>query len=261
MEKLKNIAVLFSVLIFTAACGNQRTLNALGSQDDFSNAEINKDFEAPEDEVVSEQGFLNAEDHTDHNHEALRTTKTFFIEKRNFNLAHGPAKRWDGCKRGYKTRGGFNSDSRCGRGYLHPKFSSGLNRSFHKCSFSAARKAGYPNIEKIFINHLGTYNDRRARNSKRLSNHAYARAMDIKNFNLVDKRGRKHKVSTLLRDYKGKQAKFYDGFRQCWKNSLPKRCRPGQREYKGSVGHKASKLGGNTLHNDHIHLAFPTCAG
>jgi hypothetical protein len=256
MDKLKYILLLLS-LASVASHASPDSLKNLGSKDDFSGVSISSEFESPEDD--SKESLSPDEDQ--HQHETLRQTKTFFIEKRTFNLAHGPAKRWDGCKRGYKTRGGFNSDSRCGRGYFHPSVGKGLNRNFHKCSFDAARKAGYPSIEKIFINHLGTYNDRRARNSKRLSNHAYARAMDIKNFNLVDKRGRKHKVSTLLRDYKGKQAKFYDGFRQCWKDSLPSRCRPGQREYKGSVGHKASKLGGNTLHNDHIHLAFPTCAG
>lgn len=188
-------------------------------------------------------------------------TNTFSIESRNFNLARGPAKRWDGCKNGYKSTGGYNSDSRCGRAFFHPKFTEGLNRSFFKCVFTSAETAGYPRPEKVFINHLGSYNDRNARNSNSLSNHAFARALDIKNFIMVDRNNRVHKVSTLLRDYKGRQASFYDSFRQCWKDSLPSRCRPGQREYKGSVGHRASKLGGNTLHNDHIHLSFPTCAG
>lgn len=187
-------------------------------------------------------------------------TNTFFTEARSFNLARGPAKRWDGCKNGYKSTGGFNSDSRCGRAFFHPKFNDKLNESFFKCVFTSAQTAGYPRPEKVFINHLGSYNDRNARNSNSLSNHAFARALDIKNFILIDRNNRVNRVSTLLRDYVGRQAKFYDSFRQCWKDSL-RNCRSGQREYKGSVGHRASKLGGNTLHNDHIHLSFPTCAG
>ena len=186
---------------------------------------------------------------------------TFFIERREFNLANGKAGRWDGCKNGYKSTGGYNSDSRCGRAFLHKKFSENLNEQFYKCVFQAADTAGYAKTQKVFINHLGTYNDRNARNSSRKSNHAFARAMDIKNFNLVDDRGKVSRVSTLLRDYRGSQAVFYDEFRQCWKDSMPSSCRAGNTEYKGSIGHRSSKLGGNTLHNDHIHLSFPQCAG
>jgi len=186
---------------------------------------------------------------------------TFHIERRDFTLANGKAKRWDGCKDGYRSVGGYNSDKRCGRAFLHKKFTENLNKQFYKCVFNAADSAGYEKTQKVFINHLGSYNDRNARNSSRKSNHAYARALDIKNFNLVDSRGRVTKVSTLLRDYKGKQAKFYDDFRACWKDSMPSSCRRGKSEYKGSIGHKSSKLGGNTLHNDHIHLSFPLCAG
>ncbi|MFV3407990.1 hypothetical protein ACNH6C_05260 [Bdellovibrio bacteriovorus] len=39
------------------------------------------------------------------------------------------------------------------------------------------------------------------------------------------------------------------------------KCRPGQREYSGSIGIPGSELGGNSLHNDHIHLSFPFCPG
>jgi len=186
---------------------------------------------------------------------------TFFIERKTFTLANGKAKRWNGCEKGYKSVGGYNSDKSCGRAYLHDKFTKNLNQQFYKCVFNAADRAGYAKTQKVFINHLGSYNDRTARNSTRKSNHAYARALDIKNFNLVDSRGKVSRVSTLLRNYKGKQAKFYDGFRQCWKDSMPSSCRRGNSEYKGSIGHKSSKLGGNTLHNDHIHLSFPLCAG
>jgi hypothetical protein len=351
MRKLKNTLILFSVLNLATACLNDnRSLENLGSTDDFNQQEIDPDFEAPEDEteavkstcsgfVDTESGNLNVR--TDSNtksticaklpsktsltialeghkdgfikittpkcdqawvyvsekyvglgsdcpfkiEETVPTPKpaptptpedpkeevgdrtpdslldTFYIERQDFNLANGKAKRWDGCESGYKSIGGYNSDSRCGRAFIHKKFSENLNEQFYKCVFNAADTAGYAKTQKVFINHLGSYNDRNARNSSRKSNHAYARALDIKHFNLVDSKGKVSKVSTLLRDYKGSQAKFYDNFRDCWRKSMPSKCRSGQSEYKGSIGHKSSKLGGNTLHNDHIHLSFPLCAG
>lgn len=331
--------LIFLILGLTACSNDLRSLDNLGSTDDFNNQMLIPDFEAPEDETVEQKntcsgfvntnsGNLNVRDASSLNsnvcaqlaskstlmisqegHEngflRILTSKcssefsyvsekfvsvgsdctfaaeeevkpepkppierepdslmnTFYIERKEFNLANGKAGRWDGCKSGYKSTGGYNSDSRCGRAFLHKKFSKSLNDQFYKCIFQASDEAGYAKTEKVFINHLGTYNDRNARNSTRKSNHAHARAMDIKNFNLVDDRGRVFRVSTLLRDYKGQQAKFYDEFRDCWKNSMPSSCRPGNTEYKGSIGHRSSKLGGNTLHNDHIHLSFPACAG
>ena len=132
---------------------------------------------------------------------------------------------------------------------------------FFICISDAAQVAGYPQPSRIFINHLGTYNDRTARNSTRLSHHAYARAIDIKNFNLVDGQGRLHRISTHLNQYSGAQARFYDEFRDCWRESMPASCTPNQVEYRGSIGHTSSRLGGNSLHNDHIHLTYPLCAG
>lgn len=336
------IPALAFVLLLASCADSYRSLDNLGSIDDFKDQILQPDFEAPEDETVEVQntcnGFVNtktsplnvrvdaslnarvctqldskttviisqdghkngflkiltpkckevfsyvskkyiglgsdcefsAEEDVaegvgakpkEVGHATNSQVNTFFIERKEFTLANGKAGRWDGCKVGYKSGGGYNSDSRCGRAYLHKKFSKNLNEQFYRCIFQAADVAGYPKTQKVFINHLGTYNDRNARKSKRKSNHAYARAMDIKNFNLVDERGKVSKVSTLLRNYKGQQAKFYDEFRDCWKKSMPTSCRAGKTEYKGSIGHRSSKLGGNSLHNDHIHLSFPLCAG
>jgi len=349
MERYKAIFIVCGISIVLSACSSEvRTIDNLGSIDDFKEQEIEPDFEAPEDETAEQRlscsalvntnssnlnvrtdASLNARvcgslpskstvmvSSTGHRNGFLRVMtsrcsqefsyvserfivlgsdcsivvegsgndeatnprptvpepvvidrtpdsldNTFFIERQSFSLANGPAKRWDGCEEGYKSVGGYNSNTRCGRAFLNEKFSDNLNKQFYRCVFNAADKAGYDKTQKVFINHLGTYNDRNARNSSRKSNHAYARAMDIRNFNLVDDRGRVSRVSTLLRDYRGSQAVFYDEFRDCWKDSMPSNCRAGQTEYKGSIGHRSSKLGGNTLHNDHIHLSFPLCAG
>jgi hypothetical protein len=351
MANIKLKLICSGLLLFLSACSSDiRTLDNLGSTDDFNNQEILPDFEAPEDETEAQKnsctGFVNTNSSRlnarvdaninaticgkleskstimislqGHKNGFLRIitpecdqefayaserfiglgsdcnfngdnenvverpspapepqptppstidrtpdsfVNTFYIERREFSLANGKAWRWDGCKNGFKSTGGYNSDSRCGRAFLHSKFSDNLNEQFYKCVFEAADLAGYPKTEKVFINHLGTYNDRNARNSTRKSNHAFARAMDIKNFNLVDDRGQVSRVSTLLRNYTGRQAVFYDEFRDCWKRSMPSSCRAGNTEYNGSIGHRSSKLGGNTLHNDHIHLSFPQCAG
>jgi hypothetical protein len=248
------------------------TLDSLGENNDFSDVEIVEDFPAPEDEVVAEPEPIVVEEppverdpaeqpEQDPSDTPSFKVDTFFLEAQNFELAHGPALRWDGCENGYESQGGYNSDTRCGRAFFHPAFSDHLNQAFFKCVQISADQAGYENPARVFITHLGSYNDRNARNSSRLSNHAYARALDISSFLLYDIDGNLTKVSTLLRDYQGAQAIFYDTFRNCWKDHLSENCRPGNTEYQGSIGHNSSQLGGNSLHNDHIHLSFPLCAG
>ncbi len=261
------------LFLFLASCSSDFIgVEELGINSDFSDIEIEDDFEAPEDENVPEEISEVPEDVPEPlppnpdipmpgEYPFEYKVDTFFIQNTVFQLAHDRAVRWDGCQKSFSSQGGYNSDSRCGTGFLHPKFAEHLNSFFFRCVQDAAKLAGYPNPEYVFIRHLGTYNDRVARNSTRLSNHAYARAMDIAFLNLYDKEGTRIRVSTLLRDYKEDQAVFYDEFRDCWKESIENSCNPGQTEYKGSIGHRSSKLGGNSLHNDHIHLSFPLCAG
>ena len=186
---------------------------------------------------------------------------TFRVENREFRLAHNRALRWNGCYINQEALGGASSDNRCGTAFLHRAFHENLNRSFSQCIRDAAGAAGYPEPVKVFIHHVGTYSNRRIRNGRTLSLHARARAMDIVRFNLFDGEGRRYVVSTYRRDYHGSQAVFYDEFRDCWKTSLPDNCAvSGRGEYLGSIGHSASRLGGDSLHNDHLHLSFPLCA-
>lgn len=238
-------------------------LEGLGLQSRFDDVDIPDDFVAPEDESMEEFPGEEIEIPPPQTPPpvVVNLKNTFEFDDRVFNLARGPAWRWDGCAVEKASQGGYNSDSQCGRAYFHPLFADQLNAMFFSCVTQAAEDSGIPRPEKIFIRHLGSYNDRTARNSTRTSNHAYARAWDIVNFNLYHSWGERTRISTLLRDYVDEQADFYDGFRDCWMESLPSGCSPGHTEYKGSVGHRASKLGGNTLHNDHLHLSFPLCAG
>lgn len=254
-----NRLVLFLILACVGCSSEISSVDTLGQNNDFSDVEIGQDFMDPMEETPGET--VVPETPNEQTVEIVSFKNTFFLEDRTFSLAHGSANRWDGCEDGFASEGGYNSNSRCGRAFLHHKFSTQLNEYFFRCISDAAKEAGYPQPQRIFINHLGSYNDRPVRNGSRLSNHAYARALDIATFNLYDSSNKLFRVSTLLREYKGSQAKFYDEFRQCWSESLPSNCRPGQSEYIGSIGHNSSKLGGNTLHNDHIHLSLPLCAG
>lgn len=248
--------------VFLTACTQYSSnLDALGSQNSFADVEIPDDFPAPEDEAPDDEDGQEIMPPMTPPPVQVSLKNTFFIEDRTFTLARGPAVRWDGCIQDKASRGGYNSDSQCGRAFFHPVFAENLNETFFSCVHEAAKEAGIPEPARIFVRHLGTYNDRTARNSSRLSNHAYARAWDIVNFNMYDAQGNRHRVSTYLRDYKDEQAVFYDEFRDCWMAALPDSCGPGNTEYKGSVGHTSSKLGGSSLHNDHLHLSYPLCAG
>jgi len=184
----------------------------------------------------------------------------FSLSDETYNLAHGPAQIWNGCDTDAAVMGGYNSDSKCGKGYFHPIFAGHLNRHLLTCVERASREAYIPRPARIFIRHLGTYNNRNGRQSSSLSMHAYARAMDISQFNLYDDSGKVTRISNEMKNYTGATATFYDAFRKCWKDSLPQTCRPGQKEFNGSIGHPKSALGGNSLHTNHIHLSFPFCA-
>lgn len=176
-------------------------------------------------------------------------------------LAYGPGVTWNGCDPNAMVMGGYDSDTKCGNGTVYPGYAEHLDKNFFRCVEVASADANYRQPERVFIRHWGTYVDRNARNSSSLSMHAYARAIDIVKFILYDRMGGTTQVSTHVRDFKGSTAKFYNSFRQCWKDTLPSSCKPGQREYIGSIGISGSALGGNSLHDDHIHLSYPLCAG
>ncbi|MCJ8277300.1 MAG: extensin family protein [Bdellovibrionales bacterium] len=253
--------IIFCLFAVTACNPLTSELQSLGSNSDFSDVEIQDDFMDPEEEDIESIENIEVINEVEPEQIVIQMKNTFDMGTRLFSLANGNAYRWEGCNKDKASQGGYNSNTNCGRGFFHPSFADNLNDVFYQCISEAASEAGYPQPVYVFINHLGTYNDRNARNSSRKSNHAFARAWDIKYFNLYDKDGNGYRISTYRRDYKGQQAEFYDEFRDCWKDSLPANCSPGKTEYKGSIGHTASKLGGNSLHNDHIHLSYPVCAG
>lgn len=190
------------------------------------------------------------------------TKDTFFsMSPETFKLANGPARKWDGCASAALVRGGYDSDTACSSGYFLPGFTKHLQDHFFACVEKASLAANLPQPRKVFVRHLGTYVNRNGRNSSNLSMHAYARGFDMAKFIISDSQGTRRSVPLTKVEYKGNNKTFYDNFRQCWKDSLPSSCRPGLREYKGSIGHAGSALGGNNLHNGHIHLSYPFCAG
>lgn len=184
----------------------------------------------------------------------------FYLSSTQHTLAHDKAQFWEGCQ-DQIVKGGYESDTVCSKAYVQPAFGRHLNKHFVGCAKQAAAKAGFAVPVRVFMRHWGSYNDRTARGSTRLSMHAYARAIDVVNINLYDAAGKLKKVSTHVRDYSGANAIFYDEFRACWKATIPSSCRTSDTESSGSIGFPSSKMGGNTLHNDHLHLSYPLCAG
>ncbi|MCB0378046.1 MAG: hypothetical protein KDD33_06105, partial [Bdellovibrionales bacterium] len=163
--------ILILIPLFLMACSDRPLgLDQLGKYSNFSDAEIPEDFSDPAEDSEPDNS-SNSED-SGEVVEIVDPTNTFYLEDQLFSLAHGKAQRWDGCRKDYVSQGGYNSDTQCGRAFFHPNFASQLNEFFFRCIMDAAQVAGYAQPMKIFIRHLGSYVDRNARNSTRLSNHA-----------------------------------------------------------------------------------------
>ena len=258
-KSLKKTVISFLLPACFSACSPfQSRLDQLGSSHDYGDVSIPMNFHFSNGETTHAKKASSELFQQSLNGSVMTTFK---VENREFNLAYNKALRWNGCSLDQKAMGGSGNDNNCGIAFLHKAFHENLNLAFFRCVGAAARTAGYPSPAKVFIHHWGTYSNRRIRNGRSLSLHARARAMDIVSFTFFDRNGRGYAVSTHKRHYNGSQAVFYDKFRDCWRNSLPESCAFSQRgEYLGSIGHPMSRLGGDSLHNDHLHLSLPLCA-
>ncbi len=263
---MKKISVLFFLIGFSGCSPFHSELDQLGNSD-YSDVNINPDFSMDDFDSFNNNGDQDVtvveqpQGVTDQSQQTLRESEiSFMVENQIFALARGEALRWNGCYTDQKVMGGYVVNKGCGNAFLHKDFYNNLNLVFFRCVQNSAQTAGYPQPVRVFIHHLGTYSNRQARNGGGLGLHALASAMDIVKFELFDSSGNSQVISTFKRHYNGSQAVFYDEFRDCWKESLPGECTPGQIEYQGSIGHQASKLGGSSLNNDHLHLSLPYCA-
>lgn len=247
---MKNTILLFA-LLFSLGC----------SQSEFQSLELaSQDADQAENEPAGLPDDIPDSVNSMHIEEPV-AFGDLAVSSETIQLANGKGQIWDGCDTRAVVRGGYNSDAKCGKGYFHPAFVQHLNNNLFSCIERAAASANIPQPSKVFINHLGTYVDRNGRGSSTLSMHAYAKAIDIAKFNLYDSGGKLTQIRNQMSEYRGANALFYNSFRACWKESLPRKCQPGQREFNGSIGHPKSALGGNNLHTGHIHLSFPPCAG
>ena len=262
-KNMKEITIFFFFLIGFSSCSPFHShLDQLGSSD-YNDVKIPIDFGPDDFNDNNIQNIITSEEPQQIVEQSQQNSKnnvSFAVEDEVFALAHGQALRWKGCYRDQRVMGGYGVDKGCGNAFLQKDFHNNLNLTFLRCIQDSAQVAGYPKPVKIFIHHLGTYNNRRTRDGTRLSLHAQASAMDIVKFELFDNSGNSQTVSTFRRHYRGSQAAFYDEFRDCWKESLPEKCTAEKIEYKGSIGHETSKLGGSSLNNDHLHLSLPYCA-
>ncbi len=270
VSKKKNIGkftIFFFFLVGVSGCNPFHSqLNELGNSN-YNDVKIPLDFnlddfdESNDNSIQSVISNEQPQQTVQQHQQVLRKNQvSFVVEDEIFALAHGQALRWNGCYRNQNTMGGYGSDRNCGNAFLQKNFHNHLNFTFFRCIEDSAQAAGYPKPVKVLIHHLGTYNNRQTRDGRRLSLHALAAAMDIIKFRLFESSGNSYIVSTFKRHYHGSQAVFYDEFRNCWKQSLPDKCTSGKIEYEGSIGHTASKLGGSSTNNDHLHLSLPYCA-
>ena len=246
---------LFLSFIFFACNPLHSNLYDLGQSGDYNDKTIPSDFEinyfGNNDNLLS----VSSEDPKVKNEHENQIS--FFVENEFFSVGGARVLRWNGCEKNQLIMGGYvrNGNRGCGKAFLQQDFYNHLSRFFFQCIQYSAKSAGYPKPVKVFIHHLGTYS-----NHQRRSLHFQARAMDITHFELSTDSGHSYTISTSKRDYQGGKAVFYDSFRNCWRASLPEQCAQGRDEYLGSVGHKASKLGGYSLNNDNLHVSLPHCA-
>lgn len=166
---------------------------------------------------------------------------------------------WNGCDANSSVQGGFGASAtsqNCGPAKLNSQLAHQIDRFLFACVKHAAGIARFPEPSGVFLSHLGSYNNRSKRGGGGLSEHAFARALDIAGFQLRIPGQKSIVVPANVGSYSGKNRAFYDSFRACWRDNLPRSCG------KGSIGIPRSELGGNNLHNDHIHLEYPRrCAG
>lgn len=256
-KRISQLGTSLLVLSFLTGCADGGDLDWASAQDPTEQDQLDIDEIIDEAEEEISQTPL-----PDQPTPAPDPKVIFHTNGNYYTLARNKALRWEGCHSTALVKGGYYSDSSCGRAFLYDKFVTHLNRHFFTCVERASQTANLSQPKRVFINHMGSYNDRTARGSSRLSMHAYARALDIQNINLIDSRGNVYRISTHINNFKGATAKFYDSFRSCWMKTMPSNCRPGKTEYQGSIGHTKSTVSGkNSRHNDHIHLSYPPCAG
>ncbi len=159
-----------------------------------------------------------------------------------------------------KITSGFNQDEKCTEDKMHAGMKKHMDEHFLGCVQKSADAAGLPKPESIHINHMGCYNERNKRGSGQRSLHSLGRALDIGAI-IFKPSGTKMKMH-VNQSNDPKNLQFYSELRKCWANTLPASCRTGRAEEGfGSVGHWRSGRPADSNHSDHLHLAYPPCAG
>ncbi len=185
-----------------------------------------------------------------------------FSVSASFNHVNDRAVKWNGCSSNTLVKGGKGTNTGCDEDYLHPSMAAHMEKSFFKCAVRASADAGISRPARLHLNHAGTFSNRTVAGTEMMSLHALGRAIDINAFNLYDSNNKVTRISTNIRDYRGKTKAFYDSFRSCWRKSLPRSCQGRySREQEGSIGLPGSAEPNNGAHADHLHLTFPPCGG
>lgn len=192
---------------------------------------------------------------------------------------------WDGCDEGSQIQGGFGGSGAltanaipeqsggkdqgkngCGGAMINPALAEHMKKFLLPCLQGAAQIANLPKVEKVFVRHMGVYNNRTIAGSSKASQHAFGRAIDVAAFEMMDASGKPiGTIDANVKAYKGQNQSMYDSFLKCWGDSVKNTPPPcGGEGETGGLGHSACSPphkdpGGK--HDDHYHLSFATCKG
>jgi hypothetical protein len=143
----------------------------------------------------------------------------------------------------------FGVDNKCNPVNVAKDFVNPLLEQIPKCVNKALKLDGKAPAANIFVEHMGTYQDRNVADSKELSLHATGRAIDIAKFIITTVTGERiiHSMTIASKDHP-----FYNNFNACWKT------------YQGKSASCHPKGGGmidwhDEDHHDHVHLSLPFC--
>jgi hypothetical protein len=143
----------------------------------------------------------------------------------------------------------FGVNGRCEPINVAKDFAPVLLEQIPKCVNQALRLDHEAPAASIFIEHMGTYQNRNVSGSSRASMHSTGRAIDVSKIIIKTTSG---KTITHKMTIGSRREAFYSNFNKCWTT------------YQGTKAQCHPKGGGmidcrDPDHHDHVHLSLPFC--
>jgi hypothetical protein len=143
----------------------------------------------------------------------------------------------------------FGFNGKCEPIDVAKDFAPVLLEQIPKCVNQALRLDHEAPAASIFIEHMGTYQNRKVAGSSRVSMHATGRAIDVSKIIIKTTSG---KTITHKMTIGSRREAFYGNFNKCWTT------------YQGTKAQCHPRGGGmidckDSDHHDHVHLSLPFC--